>query len=81
MNKNKKEATMTNHSLKIPIYWVDMPADLKPKWFADKSTAIFFAQCLYSTNSIIMNQRPIYEHWLYLEPDAICEFLNKRGDK
>ena len=55
-----------------------MPNDLKSKWFSDKNTAIFFAQCLYDIDNIIMNHHPIYEHWLILEPGAICEFLNKQ---
>ena len=72
---------MAKQSSGLPLYWVEMPSNLRPKWFSDRDTAIFFAQCLYNTDRIIMNQRPIYEYWLDLQPESICKFLNEREIK
>jgi len=62
----------------IRIYHVDMPSDLKGKWFASRSDAIFFAQLLYNTKHISMNHPPLWEHIIDLNAIAICEFLNKQ---
>lgn len=62
----------------IRIYYVEMPSNLKGKWFYDRSDAIFFAQLLYNTKHIFLNKPPFYEHIIGLNAKAICEFLNKQ---
>ena len=72
---------MAEQSLnRMRLYWVEMPGDLKRKWFHDKDTAMFFAQCLYNADHVIMDQRPIFECWLDLQPESICKFLNERNN-
>jgi len=50
----------------------------KYKWFGDKDTAVFFAQCLYDDAPIIMNQSPIFGHLVDISPDGLAYFLNKQ---
>jgi len=61
---------------KIRMYRVKI--NNKNKWFGDKDTAVFFAQCLYDDAPIIMNQSPIFEHLVDISPDGLAYFLNKQ---
>ena len=55
----------------IRIYYVEMPSNLKGKWFYDRSDAIFFAQLLYNTKHISMNHPPLWEHIIDLNATAL----------
>ena len=61
---------------KIRIYMVKI-GDTN-KWFGDRDTAVFFAQCLYDDAPIIMNHPPIFEHIINISEDGIAKFLNKQ---
>jgi len=61
----------------IPIYCVEIPGS-RFRWFGDEADARIFAMALYNTTMVIMNEHPIYEHWVELSTDSICEFLNIR---
>jgi len=67
---------MSKQVNKIRIYEVE--TDTKTKWFGDRDTAVFFAQCLYDDAQIIINQAPIFEHIVSTSPDGLCKFLNKQ---
>ena len=67
---------MAKQTNKIRIYEVEMGA--QTKWFGDRDTAVFFAQCLYDDAPIIMNHPPIFEHIVSTSPDGLCKFLNKQ---
>ena len=67
---------MAKQTNKIRIYEVEMNA--QAKWFGDKDTAVFFAQCYYDDAPIIMNHRPIFEHIVDISPDGLAKFLNKQ---
>jgi len=62
----------------IRIYYVEMPSDLKGKWFDQKSDAILFAQFLYNTEYISMNNPPLWEHIVEVDAKSICKFLNEQ---
>ncbi len=66
---------MAKQTNKIRIYEVEVNA--QAKWFGDRDTAVFFAQCLYDA-PIIMNHRPIFEHIVDISPDGLAKFLNKQ---
>tara|TARA_R110000823_G_scaffold300730_1_gene421565 strand:- start:962 stop:1195 length:234 start_codon:yes stop_codon:yes gene_type:complete len=61
---------------KIRIYMVE--TGTMNKWFGDRDTAIFFAQCLYDDAPIIINRPPIFEHIVSTSSDGLCKFLNKQ---
>tara|TARA_R110000744_G_scaffold34674_1_gene80623 strand:+ start:436 stop:648 length:213 start_codon:yes stop_codon:yes gene_type:complete len=68
---------MDRKQLKIPLICVEMH-ESKFRWFWDEDEATVFAKTLYNVSMIIMNEPPIYKHWLELSPDSICKFLNER---
>ena len=61
----------------ITIYCVEIP-ESRFRWFGDEGDARIFAMALYNTRDVIMNEHPIYEHWVETSSDSICEFLNIR---
>ena len=67
---------MNKQVLKIPIICVEIHKS-KFRWFWDQGEAMRFAEILYNT-VVIMNEPPIYEHWLELDSESICKFLNER---
>tara|TARA_R100000656_G_C3885399_1_gene115376 strand:- start:248 stop:523 length:276 start_codon:yes stop_codon:yes gene_type:complete len=82
INNQDKEGIMAEQSLsRMRLYWVEMPGELKRKWFHDRDLAMLFAQCLYNADYVIMNQHPIFERWLDLQPESISKFLNEMKGK
>ena len=68
---------MDRKQLKIPLIYVEIPGG-KFRWFWDEVEATVFAKTLYNADIIVMNEPPMYKHWLELSPDSICKFLNER---
>ena len=68
---------MGKEVLKMPLICVEIP-ETKFRWFWDEAEARQFAKILYNTEYVIMNEPPIYDHWLELDSESICKFLNER---
>ena len=68
---------MGNQVLRMPIICVEMH-ESRFRWFWDEGEARQFAKTLYNTDTVIMNEPPIYKHYLELSPESVCKFLNER---
>jgi len=68
---------MAKKQLKIPLICVQI-REGKFRWFWDSHDARVFAMTLYNSSMVIMNEDPIFEHWLEIGPGSICKFLNER---
>lgn len=62
---------------KIRIYMVRV-GDIN-KWFGDRDTAVFFAECLCDDAPITIGHPPIFEQIVNISPEGIAKFLNKMG--
>ena len=68
---------MTKKQSKILLICVHI-GEGKFRWFWDSHDARVFAMTLYNSSMVIMNEDPIFEHWLEIGPGSICKFLNER---